>query len=89
MPTYVQLSNPPNVLAVGFILFAYLRSWISLGQAASIFSLLLLISMMTKGAGDPYGAFHLKLNKLPGEPSSAPPKTEWLNMGYWKVHHSS
>ncbi|KAK0245786.1 S-adenosyl-L-methionine-dependent methyltransferase [Armillaria nabsnona] len=34
---------------------------------------------------DPYGTFHHSLNKLPGEDPNAPPKTEWLNMGYWKV----
>ncbi|KAK0465118.1 uncharacterized protein EV420DRAFT_1262625 [Desarmillaria tabescens] len=33
---------------------------------------------------DPYGTFHHALNKLPGEDPSAPPQTEWLNMGYWK-----
>jgi hypothetical protein len=32
----------------------------------------------------PYGLFHLGLNKLPGEEKDKPPKTEWLNMGYWK-----
>ena len=35
---------------------------------------------------DPYGLFHLTLNHLPGDDVSAPPKTEWLNMGYWKVN---
>jgi len=34
-------------------------------------------------AQDPYGLFHLSLNQLPGE-NSHRPKTEWLNMGYWK-----
>jgi len=37
-----------------------------------------------KRAGDPYGLFHLTLNKLPGEDPLALPKTEWLNMGFWK-----
>lgn len=36
-------------------------------------------------SADPYGLFHLSLNKV--DPSS-PPKTEWLNMGYWKVSRS-
>jgi hypothetical protein len=31
--------------------------------------------------GDPYGSFHLTLN---GGSKNTPPKTEWLNMGYWK-----
>lgn len=37
------------------------------------------------GVDDPYGLFHLALNRLPGEDASKAPKTEWLNMGYWKV----
>jgi hypothetical protein len=36
---------------------------------------------------DPYGLFHLTLNKLPSESPNSPPLTEWLNMGYWKVGH--
>lgn len=32
----------------------------------------------------PYGLFHLALNKLHWENEEEPPKTEWLNMGYWK-----
>jgi len=39
-------------------------------------------TMKTKSS-DPYGLFHLALNKPPGELESAP-KTEWLNMGYWR-----
>jgi hypothetical protein len=34
---------------------------------------------------DPYGLFHLSLNKLPTEDPNSLPETEWLNMGYWKV----
>ena len=34
---------------------------------------------------DPYGLFHLTLNKLPREDPSVPPQTEWLNMGFWRV----
>ncbi|KAJ3976998.1 hypothetical protein EV361DRAFT_881047 [Lentinula raphanica] len=33
---------------------------------------------------DPYGLFHLSLNKRQGEDANSPPVTEWLNMGYWK-----
>jgi len=33
---------------------------------------------------DPYGLFHLSLNKSSFEDSDSPPVTEWLNMGYWK-----
>lgn len=36
-------------------------------------------------SSDPYGLFHLSLNKLPGESEEGDPRTEWLNMGYWKV----
>ncbi|KAL0580388.1 hypothetical protein V5O48_001633 [Marasmius crinis-equi] len=47
---------------------------------------LLAISLwMYTKSSDPYDLFHLSLNRLPGEDDSAPPKTEWLNMGYWKV----
>ncbi|KAJ3737171.1 S-adenosyl-L-methionine-dependent methyltransferase [Lentinula guzmanii] len=35
---------------------------------------------------DPYGLFHLSLNKRSGEDENDSPKTEWLNMGYWKVN---
>ncbi|GLB36207.1 putative protein with phoX homologous domain, present in p47phox and p40phox [Lyophyllum shimeji] len=38
----------------------------------------------SKTANDPYGLFHLTLNKLPAEDDSIPPKTEWLNMGFWR-----
>ena len=34
---------------------------------------------------DPYGLFHLSLNKLPFEDPISLPETEWLNLGYWKV----
>ncbi|KAI5828992.1 S-adenosyl-L-methionine-dependent methyltransferase [Schizophyllum commune Tattone D] len=33
---------------------------------------------------DPYGLFHLALNRRMGDPPNVDPKTEWLNMGYWK-----
>jgi hypothetical protein len=36
-------------------------------------------------ARDPYGLFHLSLNKLPSDNPEASPRTEWLNMGYWKA----
>lgn len=38
-------------------------------------------STMTK---DPYGLFHLTLNRLPGDDPGIPPQTEWLNMGFWR-----
>ncbi|KAG5648042.1 hypothetical protein DXG03_007077 [Asterophora parasitica] len=52
----------------------------SLSLFAVIVSLLSLLGVRTK-MGDPYSLFHLSLNKL-GE--DVPPKTEWLNMGYWQ-----
>ncbi|KAG5654080.1 hypothetical protein H0H81_007494 [Sphagnurus paluster] len=44
----------------------------------------LLVNYWTKTTSDPYGLFHLALNRLPGEEESVPPKTEWLNMGFWR-----
>lgn len=49
---------------------------------AAVFALILVL-WMAKRSSDPYGEFHLGLNKLPGDDM---PRTEWLNMGYWKVH---
>lgn len=46
----------------------------------------ILLAYITHSS-DPYGLFHLSLNKLPGENDEEDPKTEWLNMGYWKVSH--
>jgi hypothetical protein len=40
---------------------------------------------------DPYGSFHLALNedyssdKADGRDVNDRPRTEWLNMGFWKV----
>lgn len=47
---------------------------------------LVCIVMYARGApkgSDPYGEFHLVLNKRDGDVGR--PSTEWLNMGYWKV----
>ncbi|KAF5374900.1 hypothetical protein D9758_000224 [Tetrapyrgos nigripes] len=35
-------------------------------------------------SSDPYGLFHLSLNRLPNDDPRELPKTEWLNMGFWK-----
>lgn len=52
--------------------------------------LILAVSHLLKNStGDPYGLFHLSLNRLPGEIPDAPPRTEWLNMGFWKVSFTS
>ncbi|KAF8078561.1 S-adenosyl-L-methionine-dependent methyltransferase [Lyophyllum atratum] len=45
---------------------------------------MLSVVYWSKTATDPYGLFHLSLNKLPGESVDIPPKTEWLNMGFWQ-----
>ncbi|KAJ3909809.1 S-adenosyl-L-methionine-dependent methyltransferase [Lentinula edodes] len=44
------------------------------------------ISTSSTSHNDPYGLFHLSLNRRSGEDENEPPKTEWLNMGYWKVN---
>ncbi|KAJ7783854.1 S-adenosyl-L-methionine-dependent methyltransferase [Mycena maculata] len=50
-----------------------------------IFSLLFLVGWIAKrSSADPYGEFHLSLNHLPGDKPGTAPRTEWLNMGYWK-----
>ncbi|VDB99618.1 unnamed protein product [Peniophora sp. CBMAI 1063] len=40
-------------------------------------------SRRTPKANDPYGEFHLVLNKVHSDADR--PSTEWLNMGYWKT----
>jgi len=50
----------------------------------AIFVLIISLAIYMKPS-DPYGLFHLSLNKLPGESPDTDPRTEWLNMGYWKV----
>jgi len=48
---------------------------------AAVFALVLVFWMAKRFSVDPYGEFHLGLNKLPTDDV---PRTEWLNMGYWK-----
>ncbi|KAI0051694.1 S-adenosyl-L-methionine-dependent methyltransferase [Auriscalpium vulgare] len=45
---------------------------------------LFVVSYMaiSRGSSDPYGTFHLSLNRRPGQIGL--PTTEWLNMGYWE-----
>lgn len=50
-----------------------------------IVTVLAWLALVYMKAGDPYGLFHLSLNILPGGSETDEPKTEWLNMGYWKV----
>ncbi|KAF8640351.1 hypothetical protein AX17_000022 [Amanita inopinata Kibby_2008] len=49
-----------------------------------ILGMLSLIYLTSRRGADPYGLFHLYLNKLPDDKSGVPPSTEWLNVGYWK-----
>ncbi len=53
-------------------------------QKALLFLPLLLAVVLAfqMRSADPYGLFHLSLNKLN---ANSPPATEWLNMGYWRV----
>ncbi|KAJ7786386.1 S-adenosyl-L-methionine-dependent methyltransferase [Mycena metata] len=48
----------------------------------TVLALVVVYWMAKRSSADPYGEFHLAFNKLPGEDA---PRTEWLNMGYWKV----
>jgi hypothetical protein len=74
-----------------YSLSLYLRGLFELGYL----HLALLLSLGVGGFGlvimtgqrnaDPYGLFHLSLNKIPEDSPDNPPETEWLNMGYWKV----
>ncbi|CAL1695955.1 unnamed protein product [Somion occarium] len=61
------------------------------GSPMSIPMLLLLlflaacisVYLSARKSRDPYGTFHVSLNRPLEEPRSIP-NTEWLNMGYWK-----
>ncbi|KAG6850500.1 hypothetical protein H0H93_012501 [Arthromyces matolae] len=70
----------------GLIVAILIRFWpTSLSSVSSLLVLLAaLFSFLCWQSKDPYGLFHLSLNKLPGEATDSSPKTEWLNMGYWK-----
>lgn len=54
--------------------------------AVSLCALLFFLPRLKFRLNDPYGLFHLTLNRLPSDDQ---PKTEWLNMGYWAVGFSS
>ncbi|KAJ6604715.1 S-adenosyl-L-methionine-dependent methyltransferase [Mycena vulgaris] len=51
---------------------------------AAALALVLILWIAKRSAADPYGTFHLSLNKLPTDKIDAAPRTEWLNMGSWK-----
>ncbi|KAJ7706113.1 S-adenosyl-L-methionine-dependent methyltransferase [Mycena rosella] len=51
---------------------------------AVVVTLVLFFWIAKRQSADPYGEFHLAFNKLPTDKVEAAPRTEWLNMGYWK-----
>lgn len=53
----------------------------------TILSIMIFLAIYLKSnrATDPYGLFHLSLNRIPGDNPEEDPKTEWLNVGYWKA----
>jgi hypothetical protein len=55
------------------------------GMAIIISVLLTIFYWLFEHSSEPYGLFHLDMNKLPGAGGISIPQTEWLNMGYWKV----
>ncbi|PPQ88637.1 hypothetical protein CVT25_010213 [Psilocybe cyanescens] len=52
--------------------------------SSGVLLLITLLVSLRMRSKDPYGLFHLTLNKLPSQDPKLPPATEWLNMGYWK-----
>jgi hypothetical protein len=52
----------------------------------AIIVILSVLYYISRRSSDPYGTFHLSFNRVPGNPD--PPRTEWLNMGLWKVPHN-
>jgi hypothetical protein len=66
-----------------FLVSAYNpRTWLS---AAIIIIGAAFLAYLSATAKDPYSLFHLTLNKLPGDDHATLPRTEWLNMGFWRV----
>jgi len=85
----VPSSPPPShilpfifVLLLLFCVRAYNPGGIQLSAAIIGIAFSAYWLTMTK---DPYGLFHLTLNRLPGDDPGIPPQTEWLNMGFWQV----
>jgi hypothetical protein len=69
---------------------SYIPYWESItfsNGIAIIVTLVLLTAcyLLFKHSPDPYGLFHLDMNTLPGANTTLISRTEWLNMGYWKV----
>jgi hypothetical protein len=55
---------------------------------SSIVAVYLMFGWKQGSKSEPYGSFHIELNRLPGSPKDVAPETEWLNMGYWKVRRA-
>jgi hypothetical protein len=72
----------------GITVYAWWSSQISKEKAIGICLLTITLTYMRMQAADPYGTFHYKLNWVPGQSPTERPKTEWLNLGYWKVSHT-
>jgi hypothetical protein len=70
---------PSIIIAIGYPDFSYTYQ-------LTIASFTISVALWFLGKSeDPYGLFHLSLNKLPGDSPETSPRTEWLNMGYWKA----
>jgi hypothetical protein len=79
--TYLRLVATCAVALFALYLYRVTISW-----AAGACGLVVIVFVAKRmRRQDPYGSFHFQLNKLPGDTLDSPPKTEWLNMGYWKV----
>lgn len=75
---------PGNDLAVN-ILLDIMLVWFTC--ALIVLCIVMYASRRAPKTNDPYGDFHLVLNKTSDD--NGRPSTEWLNMGYWKVHDCS
>jgi hypothetical protein len=83
-------SSSPIAISVLIVTLAFLSrillpDLIRASTLLAIVGCLAIVAWKATQPQDPYGLFHLSLNKLPGENSDSDPKSEWLNMGYWKV----
>ncbi|KAF9460840.1 S-adenosyl-L-methionine-dependent methyltransferase [Collybia nuda] len=70
------------VALVGILIFWMSNSYTSILIISGALWISYRLSMGS--SSDPYGLFHLALNRLPGQDPTKPPLTEWLNMGFWK-----
>jgi len=84
------ISGPSSLQVLFFVMAVLFTLWRYPAYASVIQPFAIIAGTTSLGiywltrTKDPYGLFHLSLNKLPGEAPGMPPKTEWLNMGFWK-----